>query len=432
MSKAGTHNEKKDPQQKRKKKPRMSEAEKNFYHLGIAPKIIEIINRLKFKTAYPIQYKTIPLALEHKDLIGIAQTGTGKTMSFVIPTVQHLVSHTKECALVLVPTRELALQVNESALTIAKPFGVKTAVLIGGSPMGRQIKSLARKPGIIIATPGRLIDLLERRRIKLNKIGIVILDEADRMLDMGFQPQIEKVLQATPQSRQTLLFSATMPPSIIKMTSAYMNYPVHVEIAPQGSVAEGISHELFIVRKEMKKEILNTLVDQYRGPVLVFCRTKIGTKKLARALRSSGHRAAEIHSDRSLAQRREALEGFKRGRYRILAATDVAARGLDVCGIEVVINFDVPEDSENYVHRIGRTGRAGRTGHAITLATPYQRKDVRNIENIIQMTLPVSEHTEFKTESFRAKPDKSSSHRRPRKRRSSAPRRRPKKKGGRR
>ncbi|MFC1808678.1 DEAD/DEAH box helicase [Candidatus Omnitrophota bacterium] len=377
----------------------MQKSEYSFYKLGIAPKILEIINSLKFTTAYPIQYKTIPLALQRKDLIGIAQTGTGKTMSFVIPTVQHLAQN-KECALVLVPTRELALQVNESAVKIARPFGIKTVVLIGGSPIYKQIKDLSQKPRIIIATPGRLIDLLEQHKINLNKVSILVLDEADRMLDMGFQPQIEKILRSTPKERQTLLFSATIPPSIIKMTAAYMKFPLQVEIAPSGTAAEGVSHELFIVRKDMKKEILNKLLDQYKGSILLFCRTKIGTQKLARVLRNKGYRAAEIHSDRSLAQRRQALEGFKRGRYRILVATDVAARGIDVIGIEVVINFDLPDDAENYVHRIGRTGRAGRTGHAISLATPDQRKDVQNIERIIKMTLPISKHDEVQSVSF--------------------------------
>jgi len=378
----------------------MPESEHSFYHLGIAPKIIETINKLKFTSAYPIQYKTIPLALQRKDLIGIAQTGTGKTMSFVIPTVQHLAQN-KDSALILVPTRELAIQVNESAVKITKPFGIKTAVLIGGSPIHQQVKALAQNPRILIATPGRLIDLLEQRKVKLNKVSILVLDEADRMLDMGFQPQIEKILKSTPKERQTLLFSATMPPSILKMTNAYMKFPVQVEIAPQGTAAEGVSHELFIVRKDKKIELLGKLLDQYKqGPILLFCRTKIGTKRIARSVRNMKHRAVEIHSDRTLAQRKDALEGFKRGRYRILVATDVAARGIDVQGIELVINFDLPDDAENYVHRIGRTGRAGRTGHAISLATPDQRPDVSNIERIIKKTLPISEHAEVESVKF--------------------------------
>jgi len=401
----------------------MQQSVYSFDHLGIAPRIIEIINRLKFKTAYPIQHKAIPIALEHKDLIGIAQTGTGKTMAFVILTVQHLAQN-NACALILVPTRELALQVNESAVKIAQPFGIKTAVLIGGSPLHKQIRALRQNPRIFIATPGRLIDLIEQRIVRLTNVGILVLDEADRMLDMGFQPQIEKILRSVPRERQTLLFSATMSSSILAMTNAYMKIPVQVEIAPSGTTAEGVSHELFIVRKEMKKELLGKLLARYQGPVLLFCRTKIGTKKVAQSLRNAGHRAAEIHSDRTLGQRREALEGFKRGRYRILVATDIAARGIDVMGIEVVINFDLPEDAENYVHRIGRTGRAGRTGHAISFATPDQRKDVHNIEKIINMTLPISHHEEVQSASFHKPQIVFSSHRGSRGRRSGFRRRR--------
>jgi ATP-dependent RNA helicase RhlE len=388
----------------------MQQTEHSFLNLGIAPKIIEIINHLKFTAPYPIQYKTIPLALEHKDLIGIAQTGTGKTLSFVIPMVQHLAQNEKS-ALVLVPTRELAAQVNECTVQIARPFGIKTAVLIGGSPIVKQIRALALNPRIIIATPGRLIDLLEQRKVRLNSVCILVLDEADRMLDMGFQPQIEKILRSTPKDRQTLLFSATMPPSIIKITALYMKSPLQVEIAPSGTGAEGVSHELFIVQKEKKLELLDKLLAQYRGSILLFCRTKIGTAKIARALRQRNHRVSEIHSDLSLSQRSEALEGFKRGKHRILVATDIAARGIDVVGIEVVINFDLPDDAENYVHRIGRTGRAGRTGHAISLATPEQRKDVQNIENIMKITLPISKHAEIETSTFHKPMTLFSSHR---------------------
>ncbi len=377
----------------------MYKSEYNFFGLGIAPKIIETLDRLKFKTATPIQHKAVPVALEGKDLIGIAQTGTGKTMAFVIPTLQQLAQN-KSMALILVPTRELALQVEESVKKIARPLAIKSAVLIGGTPVYRQLKALAQNPRILIATPGRLIDLMEQRKVRLSKVHILILDEADRMLDMGFAPQIEKVLQSVPSNRQTLLFSATIPPAIVKIASAHMKFPVQVEIAPSGTTAEKVSHELFIVRKEMKQEILEKLLKQYRGSVLLFCRTKLGTKKIVRIIRRMGHRVAEIHSDRTLPQRREALSGFKTGKYRVLCATDIAARGIDVAGIELVINFDLPDDAENYVHRIGRTGRAGSPGHAISLATPDQGKDVRDIERIIKMALPISKHFDGTFEQF--------------------------------
>ncbi len=371
----------------------------DFYGLGIAPKIIDTLIGLKFKNATPIQSKAIPIALEGKDLIGIAQTGTGKTMAFGIPIIQQLVK-TKSTALILVPTRDLALQVKESICKIAQPFGMKTAVLIGGDPIYRQVRSLSQNPRVLIATPGRLIDLMEQRKVRLNMVGILVLDEADRMLDMGFAPQIEEILRSVPKERQTLLFSATMPTAIVKMSASYMKIPVQVEIAPSGTAAEKVSHELFIIRKEMKESLLKKTLDQYRGSILLFCRTKVGTKKIARAIRGMGHNASEIHSDRTLAQRREALDGFKSGKYRILVATDIAARGIDVVGIELVINYDLPDDAENYVHRIGRTGRAGLAGHAISFATPDQRNDVRDIERVIKMALPVSHHADVPKEEF--------------------------------
>lgn len=366
----------------------------NFYGLGIAPKLIETLERLHFKAATPIQHKAIPLALEGKDIIGIAQTGTGKTMAFAVPVVQHLAQN-KSSALVLVPTRELALQVRDSFLKIASVFKIGAVALIGGDSLPKQIAALQRNPRILIATPGRLIDLMERRKVRLSQTEILVLDEADRMFDMGFAPQIEVILKAVPKNRQTMLFSATMPSSIIKLASAHMKIPVPVEVAPPGTAAERVTHELFIIHREMKRDLLRKVLTQFRGSVLIFCRTKKGAFKTARMIRDFGHACAEIHSDRTLAQRREALEGFKTGRYRVLAATDIAARGIDVKGIELVINYDLPDAAENYVHRIGRTGRAGHPGHAISFATPDQKNDVRNIENLLKIALPVSRHPEI-------------------------------------
>ncbi|MFH1359803.1 MAG: DEAD/DEAH box helicase [Candidatus Omnitrophota bacterium] len=371
----------------------------NFYGLGIAPKIMETIAQLKFTKATPIQLRAIPIALDNKDLIGIAQTGTGKTMAFAIPIVQNLAQN-KSWALILVPTRELAIQVKESVAKIAGPFGIKSAVLIGGASIHAQLKALSQQPRIIIATPGRLIDLMQQRKIHLNKVSILVLDEADRMLDMGFAPQIAKILKTVPLNRQTMLFSATMPSTIVGIATSYMKFPVQVEIAPPGTSAEDVSHELFIIHREKKREVLEKLLQQYKGSILLFCRTKVGTKKIARFIRGLGHRAAEIHSDRSLSQRQEAMEGFRIGRHRILAATDIAARGIDVVGIELVINYDIPEDPENYIHRIGRTGRAGKAGHAISLATPDQGRDVRNIEQLLKMALPVTRHSDSAVEKF--------------------------------
>ncbi|MBI2341195.1 MAG: DEAD/DEAH box helicase [Deltaproteobacteria bacterium] len=302
--------------------------------------------------------------------------------------------------LVLVPTRELALQVNETFLKIAPQFGMKTVVLIGGASMHNQIQDLKRKPRIIIATPGRLMDHLKRKYVNLGDVSVLVLDEADRMLDMGFAPQIREILHHVPKERQTMLFSATMPSEIVQVANSHMKLPIRAEIAPTGTAAEGIVQELFIVRKDSKLKLLSKILNEYHGSVLLFTRTKIGAKKVVRAIWDMHHRAAEIHSDRSLGQRREALQGFKTGKYRVLVATDIASRGIDVIGIELVINFDLPEDAESYVHRIGRTGRAGKEGHAIAFATPDQGKDVKNIERLIRSTLRISEHPEMPKESF--------------------------------
>ena len=377
----------------------MQEKNPSFYGLEIAPKLTDLLSKLKYTRPTPIQYKLIPSAIEGKDVIGIAQTGTGKTLAFGIPIVQRLAS-VKGRALVLVPTRELALQVEESILEISRPFGIKTVVLIGGASIGKQIRAIERSPRVIIATPGRLNDLIGQRKIRLADIAILVLDEADRMLDMGFAPQVNQILKSVPRERQTMFFSATMPSSIVRMTSLYMKTPVQVEVAPSGTAAEGVTHELFIVRRENKRGLLRKVLDQYRGSVLLFCRTRNGTAKIARSMLDMGYRVAQIHYDRTLAQRREALAGFKSGKYRILAATDIAARGIDVVGIELVLNYDLPDDTENYVHRIGRTGRAGETGHAISFASPEQHVDVRKIERLIKTVLPISHHSDITSKAF--------------------------------
>jgi len=354
---------------------------------------------MKFTVPTPIQHKVIPIAIEDKDIIGVAQTGTGKTLAFTIPIIQRL-SQRKGYALILAPTRELAIQVNEAFQNIASPFGIRTAVIIGGASMHLQLKALRKNPRVLVATPGRLVDHMERRTVLLADVNVLVLDEADRMLDMGFLPQIERILKFVPRNRQTMLFSATIPGEIVRMAAAHMKLPIHVEVAPSGTTAEHITQEVFIVRKNSKRQLLIKLLDRYHGPVLIFSRTKMGAKKIARGLQQMHRRAAEIHSNRSLAQRKEALEGFKSGKYKILVATDIAARGIDVTGIELVINYDLPDDTENYVHRIGRTGRAGHEGRAISFATPEQGGNVRSIEKLIKIALPVSEHPELPRERF--------------------------------
>jgi len=373
--------------------------EDSFYGLGIAPKILEILGQIKFKAPTPIQRKAIPIAIEGKDVIGIAQTGTGKTHAFAIPMIQRLAQKTN-LAIVLAPTRELALQIDEAVKKLAHPFAMKTACLIGGAPMRPQEDALRRRPHIIIATPGRFIDHMESRNIMLIRVSMLVIDEADRMLDMGFAPQVEKILKNMPRERQTMLFSATMPAEIMRMVNTYMKLPVHVEMAPSGTTVEKVTQELYIVKREAKLRLLGKVLAQYHGSVLLFIRTKHSARKITRAIREMGHKAAEIHSDRSLSQRREALDGFKAGRYRILVATDIASRGIDVTKIELVVNYDLPEDVENYVHRIGRTARAGCEGRAISFATPDQKDDVKGIERLIRMQLPVLKHPEVPAEEF--------------------------------
>jgi len=372
---------------------------KSFYGLGIAPKILDILEHIKFKVPTPIQEKAIPLAIQGKDIIGIAQTGTGKTHSFAIPMVQ-LLEQKKGTGLVLAPTRELAIQIDEAFQDIVQSFRMTTACLIGGAPMHDQVTALRRNPRVVIATPGRLIDHMGQWNFLPEHVVMLVLDEADRMLDMGFAPQIDKILRFLPKERQTMLFSATIPKEIMGIAAKHMKLPVSVEIAPSGTTVELVTQELFIVKKEAKLRLLSKLLAKYQGAVLLFSRTKHNARKIMRSIKEMGYSAAEMHSNRSLNQRREALDGFKSGRYKVLVATDIAARGIDVVGIELVINYDLPEDAENYVHRIGRTARAGQHGHAVSFATPEQSRDVRDIEKLIRSTLPVSKHPELPAEQF--------------------------------
>lgn len=363
----------------------MTEAN-SFYGLGIAPNILTILTRLGFKTPTPIQQKSIPPGLEGKDMIGLAQTGTGKTLAFGVPMIQAALGG--KHGLVILPTRELALQVEETLNKIGIPLGLRTALLIGGASMGQQLQALRRGPTIVLGTPGRIIDHLEQKTVSLRNVAVLVLDEADRMLDMGFAPQLKRILTEVPRERQTMLFSATMPETIVRLANSYMKLPLRIEIAPSGTAIEKITQELFFIAKPDKPRLLEKMLAEYRGAVLVFSRTKFGAKKIASSVRALGHTAAELHSNKSLNQRREALDGFRNGKYRVLVATDIAARGIDVKGIELVVNYDLPTNAEDYVHRIGRTARAGAAGHAVSFATPDQKNDVRDIERLMRIALP--------------------------------------------
>jgi ATP-dependent RNA helicase RhlE len=368
----------------------------SFAGLGITPEILEQLQKLKFSTPTPIQHQAIPIAIKGQDLMGIAQTGTGKTMAFGIPMIQ-ILDGQGGTGLILLPTRELTTQVDQALQSLGNTFGLRTAILIGGTPQGPQIKALSRNPHIIIATPGRLIDLLEQGRVRLNTVKILVLDEADRMLDMGFEPQIKKILEEVPSTqRQTMLFSATMPEKITKLAKSYMRSPLRVEVAPAGTAAANIEQEVFMLPRNQKLSLLKQLLDEYQEKILIFSRTKHGAKKITRALNNMGHKAGEIHSNKSLAQRTKAMANFKSGAIRILVATDIASRGIDVDNIEVVINYDLPDNPEDYVHRIGRTGRAGKSGKAISFAAPEQKRDIFTIERLVRKQLPISPTPEIK------------------------------------
>ncbi len=361
----------------------------SFASFNIAPTLLTALREGGFIHPTPIQEQVIPIALEGNDVIGIAQTGTGKTLGFGVPMINALMRENGQ-ALILVPTRELALQVHEVIERLGRKLDIRTAVCIGGASFEKQRFALNRNPQVIIATPGRLNDLIEKRYVSMASISIVVLDEADRMFDIGFLPQIKKILSLVPKVRQTMLFSATMPRAILALVHAHMNEPKQVSVAPAGTSAETIDQRLYHVRKDDKVRLLDLLLSEHHtGPVLIFSRTKHGAKKITKMVRDMGHSAVEIHSNRSLGQRTDAMRGFKNGQYRVLVATDIAARGIDVSGIALVVNFDLPDNPDDYIHRIGRTGRGGKSGIAVSFASPEDRNTVRQIERLMRKTLPV-------------------------------------------
>ncbi|HEY0908187.1 MAG TPA: DEAD/DEAH box helicase [Candidatus Paceibacterota bacterium] len=371
-----------------------AEAAASFNTLGISEKVLAVLTKNSFITPTPIQGKVIPLGIQGKDIIGIAQTGTGKTLGFGIPMIERILANPNGRGLVLLPTRELALQVDETIRKIGYALGIRTAVLIGGDSMYRQVKELRNGPDIVIATPGRLIDHLKQGNIKFDRVSVLVLDEADHMFDIGFAPQIKEIMAKVPKTRQTLLFSATMPNEIAKLAVEHMQLPLRIEMAPAGTSSANVEQEIIVVNRGAKFNLLvKTLGEVSPGtPVLVFTRTKHGAKDIAHDLRNIGTTATEIHSNRTLGQRREALDGFKKHKYQVLVATDIAARGIDVKDIGLVVNYDLPEQSEDYVHRIGRTGRGGKHGKAVSFATPDQKYDIVAIERLIKKPIPMKSH----------------------------------------
>ncbi|MFZ4648097.1 MAG: DEAD/DEAH box helicase [Patescibacteria group bacterium] len=374
----------------------MSEDFNKFSTLGLSADLMTVIAGLKLTTPTPIQEKAIPPALTGTDLIGIAQTGTGKTFAFGVPILERLVKDNDSQAVILLPTRELAIQVEENIRKLNTIAHLPIAVLIGGENIDRQLYLIRRGLRIVVATPGRLADHLKRKSLKLDKTCILVLDEGDMMLDMGFLPQVEEIMAYLPKERQTMLFSATMPNGIVKLAAKHLKTPVRIEVAPAGTSAEQVDQEIYLVKAEDKLRHLEKVLAEYKGSVLVFMRTKYGAKGIVSKLKVLGFSAAEIHSNLSLNQRKDALAGFKSGKYRILVGTDIAARGLDVSGIELVVNYNLPDNLEDYVHRIGRTGRAGKSGKAISFAAITERRQIKEIEKLIKKNLPLKELTGMK------------------------------------
>jgi len=363
----------------------------SFKDLGLAPEVVRTVTDLGYDEATPIQRMAIPHALEGRDVMGRAQTGTGKTAAFMLPTIQKLRGGDGLRALVLCPTRELAIQVAESAEEYAKGSDLFVGVVYGGTSVKGEVRGLKAGYDILIATPGRLNDHIERGNVDLSEIEVLILDEADRMLDMGFRPQINDILRHVPKQRQTLFFSATFPNSVKSLAYEMLKDPVSVEAAPQSTTADGVEQFVYPCDGKKKGSLLVKLLKE-RGEemtsVLVFTRTKFGADRLAGQLRDNGVPCMVMHGDREMKERVRALESFRSGEARVLVATDVAQRGLDVDGISHVVNYDVPQEPDAYVHRVGRTARAGGKGEAITFFSPGEIGELRAIEHFIGRTLP--------------------------------------------
>jgi ATP-dependent RNA helicase RhlE len=375
----------------------------SFKALNLSDSVLRGVQAAGYTEPTPIQLRAIPVVLGGGDLIGSAQTGTGKTAAFALPILTKLGAHARgqnARVLVLEPTRELAAQVETAFRDFARFTDIRPVAIFGGVGYGFQRQELKRGVDIIVATPGRLVDYLKEGAISLRDISVLVLDEVDRMLDMGFLPVVKDIISRCPKNRQTLFFSATVPPEIAAVASFALRNPTKVEVGVTRSVNQSINHAVFPVSFEQKFDLLLALLakDEFDS-VLVFSRTKHGADKIARRLKAANHSVAVLHANRSQNQRIEALAGFKSGKYEIMVATDIAARGIDVAGVTHVINYDVPENPEDYVHRIGRTGRAQAVGDAFTLVTPENASDIRDIERFIGQKIP-----ELKLEGFDYKP----------------------------
>ncbi len=396
-----------------------------FENLNLIPSVCHALAAKGYSVPTPIQQKAIPHILEGKDLLGCAQTGTGKTAAFALPIIQllhstrHLEKHRSIKALILTPTRELAIQVDESFRNYSKGLGLKHAVIYGGVNQHSQVKSLQQGTDIVIATPGRLLDLKNQGYIKLHAVKYFVLDEADRMLDMGFIHDIKKIISILPAKKQTILFSATLPDEIRKLADGLLHNPVKIQVAPVSAPAERIRHFVYHVEKKNKKEMLQKLLKSENiNHALVFTRTKHGADKVVRDLNRKNITAQAIHGNKSQAQRQRALEGFKNRSVRILVATDIASRGIDIDKLSHVINYELPEVAETYIHRTGRTGRKGEEGTAFSFCSPDEKNHLRNINKLLKFSiepLPAGEfhhddNSQPSPKDFQKKPERKFQH----------------------
>jgi ATP-dependent RNA helicase RhlE len=362
-----------------------------FSQFNLSAALMARLNANKFETPTPVQAGAIPPALEGRDVLATAQTGTGKTLSFLIPIAELLQKSIARGpaahALILLPTRELAMQVEQAFLAIRSSSAQTVALVVGGMAERAQLDAIRRGAHLIVATPGRLEDFLKRKLVRLDQVKILVLDEVDRMLDMGFQPAIARIGATLPVARQTLCYSATLEGAVKEVAQKYLHNPARIEIGSVLKPAENIDLRTFEVEPDKKQELLEHLLDAETGSFLVFVRTKHGADRVARRLTRNGHSATQIHGDRSQAQRNSALRGFSEGRHRVLVATDVAARGIDVAHVAHVVNYDLPKVAEDFVHRVGRTGRASAKGVASTFAGPAERGDLRKIERALSIQM---------------------------------------------
>lgn len=367
-----------------------------FADLGLAEPLLRALHAANYIHPTPIQARTIPLLLQGRDVLGIAQTGTGKTAAFALPVLQHLAASNERAqpksprALVLAPTRELAVQIARSFDTYGRGLGLRLGMVIGGLGFGRQIETLQRGVDILVATPGRLLDLMQRGNVKLGNVTFLVLDEADRMFDMGFIKDVRRIVASVSKQRHTLMFSATMPPDVAKLAAEVLRNPERIEIAPQGRTVEKVDQRVYFVNSASKRALLSHLLaDESLERVIVFTRTKRGANRVAEALEDRGVPSEAIHGNKSQNARQKALDNFSRGRARVLVATDLASRGIDVVGVTHVINYELPVDAESYVHRIGRTARAGASGIALSFCDGSERGQLKSIERLTNQRIAV-------------------------------------------